>query len=195
MSKTSLKKFLSELNREQLAEVILQIYESRKEAREFLDYFANPDEKAALDKYRAVIMKEFQPAKGRPKRRVSVCRRAIKDFSTLQPSATSAGDLLLTYVEQLMIHLVRNPSQATESQKNEMIAKLRYTVEFITAERLGMEFNHRIAAIVATAPHAGNDIAAEISDFIETAAPDADVIPLATRRPAIARRFFLKRHR
>ena len=61
MSKTTLKKFLSELNREQLAEVIIQVYESRKEAREFLDYFANPDEKAALDKYRAVIMKEFQP--------------------------------------------------------------------------------------------------------------------------------------
>lgn len=195
MSKTTLKKFLSELNREQLAEVIIQVYESRKEAREFLDYFANPDEKAALDKYRAVIMKEFQPLKGRAKRRVSVCRKAIKDFSTLQPSVSATTDLALTYVEQLIIHLVRNPAQVTESHKREMVAKLQQTIEFITVECLGGEFGIRIESIAATIPHAGKEIENEISEFFCTGTPSANIVPLATRKPTSLRKFISRRHR
>ena len=73
MSKTSLKKLLSELDRDQLAEMIVELYEARKEAREYLEYFVSPDENAMLEKYKSVIQKEFFPAKSRPRARTSVC--------------------------------------------------------------------------------------------------------------------------
>ena len=53
MSKTSLKKLLSELDRDQLAEMIVELYEARKEAREYLEYFVSPDENAMLEKYKS----------------------------------------------------------------------------------------------------------------------------------------------
>ena len=57
MSKTTLKKQLNELTREQLIEVMLELYEARKDAREYLEYYVNPDEKKMYEKYRAVIIK------------------------------------------------------------------------------------------------------------------------------------------
>lgn len=59
MSKTTLKKQLKELTREQLIEVMLELYDARKDAREYLEYYVNPDEKKMHEKYKAVITKEF----------------------------------------------------------------------------------------------------------------------------------------
>ena len=42
MSKTTLKKQLNELTREQLIEVMLELYEARKDAREYLEYRPTP---------------------------------------------------------------------------------------------------------------------------------------------------------
>lgn len=98
MSKTTLKKQLNELTREQLIEVMLELYEARKDAREYLEYYVNPDEKKMYEKYRAVIIKEFFPAKGRAKGRTSVCKKAIKEFTTLHPSPRLIADLRLTLV-------------------------------------------------------------------------------------------------
>ena len=86
MSKTTLKKQLKELTREQLIEVMLELYDARKDAREYLEYYVNPDEKKMHEKYKAVITKEFFPQKGRAKGRTSVCKKAIKEFTTLHPS-------------------------------------------------------------------------------------------------------------
>ena len=50
MSKTSLKKTLNSLTRDQIMEVVLDLYEARKEAREYLEYFISPDERGMAEK-------------------------------------------------------------------------------------------------------------------------------------------------
>ncbi|MYM11561.1 DUF6155 family protein [Muribaculum intestinale] len=59
MSKTSLKKTLNSLTRDQIMEVVLDLYEARKEAREYLEYFISPDERGMAEKTIATISKEF----------------------------------------------------------------------------------------------------------------------------------------
>ncbi len=192
MSKTALKKFIAGLSRQQLAEVLLQVYDAKKEAREYLDYFVDPDEEGALEKYRGVVLKEFKPPKGRARRRVTVCRRAIKDFLVLEPSAAHVNDLTLTYLEQLVIHFVENPNEKTSTQTNEFLAQSRALAERLATTGSTAEFDNRLAAIVRTAEYADDDLPELIGSFLEL--PETtDAKPLATRRVAKGYRFFRRK--
>lgn len=59
MSKAQLKKHLSTLTKEQVIEVILKLYDARKEAKEYLEFYLNPDEDAKLEEYKRIIRDEF----------------------------------------------------------------------------------------------------------------------------------------
>ena len=50
MSKRELKAALKDLDREQLTDLILELYSDVKQAKEYLDFYANPDEYANLTK-------------------------------------------------------------------------------------------------------------------------------------------------
>ena len=43
MSKTALKKVLAGMTAQQLTELITDLYEARSEAKEYLDFYINPD--------------------------------------------------------------------------------------------------------------------------------------------------------
>ena len=77
------------------------MYDARKEAKEYLEFYANPDEDGKLEEYKKIITEEFYPAKSNkdPKTRFSVCRKAVSDYKKLKPSADKLADLMLCYVE------------------------------------------------------------------------------------------------
>ncbi|MCM1021843.1 MAG: DUF6155 family protein [Muribaculum sp.] len=188
MSKTELRRFIATLTKEQLAEVLMDVYTSRKEARAYLDYYINPNEKEALEKYRNVLIKEFLPEKGRAKRRVSVCRRAIKEFMTLQPSGSSTTNILLTYVEMLIIHFVRDIYEITETQKKEFSAQLEALSKTMLAEGTAIEFQHRLKSLIATAPYAGDDIEEIVKHFFSTDSQATPAEPIVTESAPIRRK-------
>ncbi|WP_291530228.1 DUF6155 family protein [Bacteroides sp. UBA939] len=99
MSKAQLKKQLSSLSKEQIIEVVLELYDARKEAKEYLEFFLNPNEDGKLEGYKKVIRDEFFPKRGEPKTRFSVCRKAISDFKKLKPHPACLADLMLYYIE------------------------------------------------------------------------------------------------
>ncbi len=43
MSKAKLKKYLQTLSKEQVIEVMLELYDARKEAKEYLEFYLTPD--------------------------------------------------------------------------------------------------------------------------------------------------------
>lgn len=56
------------------------LYEAKREAKNYLDYWMNPDEDAKLEEYKKIIRYEFYPLGNRePKTRFSVCKKAISD--------------------------------------------------------------------------------------------------------------------
>ena len=65
MSKSTLKKYLQSLTKEQLIETVLEIYDNLKPAKEYLEYYLSPDEKAMFEKYKKVINEEVYPTKKR----------------------------------------------------------------------------------------------------------------------------------
>ncbi len=150
MSKSALKKLLNDLDCEQLKEVILEIYDARKDAREFLEYFVSPDEKAMYEKYKAIIHKEFFPQKGKAKARSSVCKKAMKEFVTLHPSPRLIADLKLYTVECATQYAMVMRSWIKDSVENLRVGTFEDVLKYMYANGILDESMQRIERILIT---------------------------------------------
>lgn len=135
MSKTQLKKELARLDAEQMRELIIDLYEARKEAKDYLDFFVDPDIEARLEKARTAISKEMRRVThGRSIMRISRVKQAIKSISSLKP-----GD---EHVCEIMTYSVVTACEVTaglwikEPLQEALARLLRETV--ILADSAGM---------------------------------------------------------
>lgn len=102
MSKTALRKELAHLDAQQLRELVIELYEARKEAKEYLEFYVNPDVDTLLARFKAVIEKETSHAmRRRTKPRMSRLRKTVKDFSSFNPGPDYVSDLMCHTLEQL----------------------------------------------------------------------------------------------
>ena len=100
MSKSALKKQLALMNREEMSELIVDLYEARKEAKEYLDFFVDPDIESRLTKARLAISKEAtRTSRGRARPRITKVRQVIKNISTLNPGVEAECDIMAFAVE------------------------------------------------------------------------------------------------
>lgn len=103
MSKTTLKKELQSLNADQLRELILGTYSSRKDFREYFEFFLNPDAEALKEKFRKLIEKEIQRGKyGRSTCRISKLKSIVKDFESFGVGASFVLEMRLYIFEALI---------------------------------------------------------------------------------------------
>ena len=54
MSKAQLKKHLNTLEKPQIIEMVMELYDARKEAKEYLEFYLNPDENKELEKFKKI---------------------------------------------------------------------------------------------------------------------------------------------
>lgn len=88
MSKAQLRKELDLLSKEQLIDLTLDAYTARREVKEYFDFFLHPDARKLQDKYMKAIEREISRTKyQRMKCRVSVLKKALKDFASFDPGA------------------------------------------------------------------------------------------------------------
>lgn len=73
MSKTTIKKLLQSMTKAEIIEVVLELYSARKEAKEYLEYYACPDENEKLEEYKSIIREEFFPRDGENRRHAFLC--------------------------------------------------------------------------------------------------------------------------
>ena len=50
--------------KEEIIGMVLEMYDARKEAKEYLEFYANPDEDGKLEEYKKIITEEFYPSRG-----------------------------------------------------------------------------------------------------------------------------------
>ena len=55
MSKATVKKMLMSMPKEEIIGMVLEMYGARKEAKEYLEFYANPDEDGKLEEYKKII--------------------------------------------------------------------------------------------------------------------------------------------
>lgn len=98
MRLTDVKKELKNLNKDQLIDLITDLYKKNKSVKDYLDFYVNPDEKELLEKYRNKVFEAFYPKRGYHYK-LKDGKQAISDFKKHEPSAESIADLMLFYVE------------------------------------------------------------------------------------------------
>ena len=59
MSKSQVKKLLAGMSKEEVINIVMELYDARKEARDYLDYYVNPNESNELEKFKKIVFKEF----------------------------------------------------------------------------------------------------------------------------------------
>lgn len=100
MSKRELKKFLSQLSKEQLEEQIVEIYEKFVPVKTYFNFVFNPNEENLIKEAKLKISNEFFPAtRKRPKMRRSVAQKYIKHFISLGVDPFLVADLMLYTIE------------------------------------------------------------------------------------------------
>jgi hypothetical protein len=61
MSKLQLKKMLQSMDKSEVISLVLEMYDTKKEIKEYLDYITNPNEKGQFEKAKQTIENEYYP--------------------------------------------------------------------------------------------------------------------------------------
>ena len=116
--------------------MVIEMYDARKEAKDYLEYYASPDENSKLEEYKDIIRDEFYPEGRRePKTRFSVCRKAVADFKKLKPSADALAELMLSYMEYA-IEFTYDYGDMWEQYYDSVEGNFDKTVQFIAKNGL-----------------------------------------------------------
>lgn len=104
MSKLQLKKELAGMDREQLIELLTDAYSARREIKEYLDFFLNPDVDKLRTKFEIAVSKELDRVRrgGYCKARISVIKSRIKEFFSFQPGFQAEMDLVFYTISYAM---------------------------------------------------------------------------------------------
>ena len=100
MSKRNLKKYVSQLSKEQLEEQIIELYDKFTDVKVYYDFVFNPNEQNLVREAKLKISNEYYPIRGKKaKMRRSVAQKIIKHFINLGVDVFIISDLMLYNIE------------------------------------------------------------------------------------------------
>ena len=151
MSKRDLKKYVSELNKEQLEEQIIDLYEKFQPVKVYYNFVFNPKEESLLQDSKLKISNEYFPIKklgrrSKPKMRRSVAQKLIKHFVVLGVDPFVIADVMLYNIEIAQAYSLENPIKQDLFFKS-MFNSFEQAVEFIISNGIYAEFKTRIGSI------------------------------------------------
>lgn len=151
MSKRDLKKYLSELNKTQLEEQIIELYDKFHPVKIYYDFVFNPKEEVLQKECKIKISNEYFPQKTsgkprKPKMRRSVAQKYIKHFILLGVDSFIIADVMLYAIE------IAQTFSAEKAVKSELFYKSMLNsygqaVSFLIANGIVSEYKARISAI------------------------------------------------
>ncbi len=151
MSKRDLKKYLTELNKEQLEEQIIELYEKFSPVKVYYNFVFNPKEETLLQECKMKISYEYFPVKksgrrSKPKMRRSIAQKYIKHFILLGVDPFVIADVMLYNIE------IAQTFSSENSIKQELFFKSMFNsfeqaVVYLIANGILADFKIRIIAI------------------------------------------------
>ena len=151
MSKRELRKYLKELNKEQLEDQIADLYDRFKNVKEYYDFAFNPNENALIEQCRFQISKEYYPVTSRKaKMRRSVAQKWIKKLVSLDADSSLLADVMFFNIEIAQSfsgeHFVSQESFYTSFYKS-----FDEALRFVSEKGILNEFKGRIEKIAGDA--------------------------------------------
>ena len=94
------------MDKSEIIKMVLELYSARKEAKEYLDFYAEPNEGQKLEEYKHIIREEFYPSRNRePTTRFSVPQGIVRLQETEAFGRFSRRIDGVLYGECLSVHL------------------------------------------------------------------------------------------
>lgn len=151
MSKRDLKKYLTELNKEQLEEQIIELYEKFSPVKVYYNFVFNPKEDMLLQECKLKISNEYFPLKkpgrrSKPKMRRSVAQKYIKHFVSLGVDPFVIADVMLYNIEIALTFSSENMIKQELFFKS-MFNSFEQAVVFLIANGILADFKTRILMI------------------------------------------------
>lgn len=95
---SNIKKDLKQLSKEELLDILYDLYKSNKAVKDFLNYHLNNDDKKMLNNYKILIYRALNPEKGH-NLKLAKGKKAISDFKKLGSSPEHQAELMFYYIE------------------------------------------------------------------------------------------------
>lgn len=151
MSKRDLKKYVAELNKEQLEAQIIELYEKFSPVKVYYDFVFNPKEETLLQECKLKISNEYHPIKksgrrSKPKMRRSVAQKYIKHFTLLGVDPFVIADVMLYNIEIAQTFSSEHVIKQDLFFKS-MFNSFEQAVIFLIANGILTDFKKRIIAI------------------------------------------------
>lgn len=149
MSKRDLKKYLNELNKEQLEEQIINLYDKFPAVKTFYDFVFKPNESGLLKDFKLKVSNEYFPVRSkRAKMRRSVAQKKIKHFISLGVDPFVIADAMLYSIEIAQTYSSEKEIKQELFFKS-MLNSFEQSVSFMIENGILYDFKNRVEAIRA----------------------------------------------
>ncbi|CAM4063134.1 DUF6155 domain-containing protein [Flavobacterium antarcticum] len=149
MSKRDLKKYLTELSKEQIQEQILELYAKFPDVKIYYDFVFNPNEEKLQREAKIKISNEYFPTKSkRPKARRSTSQKIIKHFLSLGVDAFVTADVMLYTIEIAQVFSESNRIN-NEAFYKSFLNSFNQSVSFMIEKGILDDFKIRLHNIVS----------------------------------------------
>ena len=147
MSKRDLKKYLSELDKSQLEEQIIALYDKFLNIKTYYNFVFNPNERNLMRDAKLKISNEYFPIRGKkPKMRRSVAQKFIKHFILLGVDDFAIADLML-YNLEIAQTLSSEKTINNEAFFKSMLLSFQQVISFLIEKGILYEFQKRVITI------------------------------------------------
>ena len=147
MSKRDLKKYLLELNKTQLEEQIVALYDKFSDVKVYYDFAFNPQEDKLLRESKLKISNEYFPIRGKKsKMRRSVAQKFIKHFISLGVDAFIIADIMLYNIEIAQTYSSEKIIKQELFFKS-MLNSFEQAISYMIEKGILYEFQNRVVAI------------------------------------------------
>ena len=151
MGKRALVKYLQSLDKSELEDQVLDLYERFKPVKTYYNFVFNPKEDKLVEEAKFKIAKEYFPQHGRKsKARRSVAQKAIKQFLTLEMDPALVADVMLFNIEIAQRYNEERQVKPEAFYKS-MLNSFREAVEYVEVNGLKTVYHKRLIDIVDTA--------------------------------------------
>lgn len=148
MSKAQLKKYIQGLDREHLEEFVMDIYSDVKPAKEYLDFFLNPDVNKVVEKtQRAIYSKVYRP-NGEPLGRLkfSKINDIMKDLTSKVRDPYIVADMMVYLLTLLCEYGSRH--RHNESFVRSLVANFGRFSKWLVSSGLENEYKDKMSSLI-----------------------------------------------
>lgn len=150
MKLTELKPYLMTLDQKALVKEVAELFQKFPVVKDYYEAKLGMNGPSVLEKYKAIVTKEFFPDRGFGKGRLSVARKAVNDFKKLSKNPDEIADIMLHYVEQ-GVRFTAEYGDIDEPFYNSMESMYGEALRFIAKQGLIDGYRGRCEEIVENA--------------------------------------------